>query len=118
MKKAVILSAALLCAHSVFAGYYNGNDLNTWSESAERIANGKAQTLDYQAAALLNGYISGVVDSMDGVFLCVPDGTTTKQLRFIVVKHLHANPEKWRSNASLTIFNALSPVFPCANKQL
>lgn len=113
MKKAMILAAVLLFSQMAFAQYYKGNDLKSWSDGSEKIAQGTAQGTDYQDSARFGAYIAGISDSLNGSFFCIPIGSELGQLRAIVRKYLVNNPEKWGFSAISLVGNSLVQVFPC-----
>jgi hypothetical protein len=66
------------------------------------------------------GYIQGVSDTLligqkeyPGSMPCAPAGTTGEQLRLIVIKALHAEPERLHYAAFGLVQGALLRAFPC-----
>ena len=113
MKKTMVLAACLLSWQVAFAGFYTGNDLKKWADASDRIDQGRTQDGDYYEAARFAGFITGVADAQEGGLVCTPYGTTVRQLKAIVTKHLNASPEFWGGDASTLVTFALAPTFPC-----
>lgn len=113
MKKIMVLMALLLSCQVASSGYYTGNDLKNWSEATDRIDQGRAREADYTISSKIQGYVTGVSDTLDGYVFCVADGTTVKQLLAITSKYLVDHPSEWNYEASVLVTSALRPVFPC-----
>lgn len=117
MKNYLIFAALLLSVNTAFSGYYTGNDLKKWSEATDRIDQGRAREADYAISAKIQGYVTGVSDTLDGYVFCVPNGTTVKQLVAITSKYLSEHPSEWNLEASALVTSALVPVFTCKKSQ-
>jgi hypothetical protein len=113
MRKLFVLVAMLLLTTTSFAGYYTGNDLKKWSEASDRISQGRSRDGDYQESAIFTGFVTGVADAVQGDFICVPVGTSVRQLKAMVDKFMNENPATWGKDASLLVMYALTPDFPC-----
>lgn len=69
------------------------------------------------AIAMAFGYVTGVVDSFDGKFFCLPQKSiTVGQLNQIVMNFLSKHPEYWNTVASLSVRLALVEQWPCPKK--
>lgn len=97
--------------------YMLGRELMSSIEAEERVRRGLGVEKDVGAAYKAYGYIAGVVDSMKNIGgLCVPKAVSYTQLSAIVGKFLRANPERWGEGAEELVFQALHPVYRCADK--
>jgi len=63
------------------------------------------------------GYIAGVHDTYSGIAICKPTTATLRQLADVVRLELEARPDQRHLAADSIIFNALSRVWPCADKK-
>lgn len=117
MKKLLVMAALSLGAHAAFAGFYTGYELKNWSEAIDRIDQGRVQEGDYTTAAKIQGYVTGVTDTMNGYAFCAPGGVTVKQIVAITSKHLTEHPSDWNSNASWLVSAALTSAFPCESSK-
>ena len=104
MKIVPILLAALL-ATSAHADFKNGNEL----------LEGLNHDNYYNRGYAL-GYISAVVDSYSGIFICPPGTITGGQVQDIVKNYLVQNPATRHQGASLLAYNAMVEFFPCKKK--
>ena len=115
MRQAMLVAAALSCfvVGKAAAGFYTGNKLSEACNSPADSGN----------VTWCLGYIAGVYDTIDNLFLtagsanaekvCLPDGVKMGQLEDTVKPWLHGHPEKRHLDASFLIFQALTEKFPC-----
>ena len=100
--KHLLTCLTLLLSFSAQAQYVNGNRLYERMTSSNT-----SQTM----WAL--GYVTGVADSFDGEFFCLPNTVTVGQMSDIVQKSLVARPQERHLRADVLIMLALVDVFPC-----
>lgn len=112
MKYVIAALLALSSMHS-FAGYVDGNQLKQWHDEKVKHESGRGAQTDYFSVGQDFGYVTGVVDSLDGIYFCPPLNVTKGQLTDIVAKYINKNPEMRNKLGSDLVVNALSPVFPC-----
>jgi hypothetical protein len=62
------------------------------------------------------GYVQGVADVYARVKVCAPQNVTAGQARDVVKQYLELNPERRHYSADSLVVNALSQVWPCANR--
>lgn len=109
--------AMLLAASSAQA--YTGNDLARWVAANQRyeLAPNNATPEDYVDSAILIGYVTGVLDTLDLTgTICRPPQIPPRQLIAIVKKELDANPENWSGSAGSIAIIAFASAFPCRKK--
>jgi uncharacterized beta-barrel protein YwiB (DUF1934 family) len=71
---------------------------------------------NYFDSALFCGYISGIVDTWNGLLFCPPSHVTNGQIYDIVFKYLDEHPEKRNLSADILIVEALQKIWPCDSK--
>ena len=108
---ALVASFASINASAAF--FKTGYELSREALAFDRVSEGSGSTLDYQPSALFQGYVQGVIDTLDGVIICPARNAKSGQVAAIVSKYLKANPEKWGDGGETIVVNALRPVFPC-----
>jgi hypothetical protein len=59
------------------------------------------------------GYVTGVVDALDGSRFCLSKGVTAEQAAGIAAKYVQDHPEGLSRHASETITTALAGNYPC-----
>jgi len=59
------------------------------------------------------GYVTGVVDALDGTRFCLPGGVTAEQAAGLVAKHIREHPETLSRHALDAVTSALGANFPC-----
>jgi hypothetical protein len=60
------------------------------------------------------GYVEGIADAAVGLgYMCRPEAVTQAHLREIVMKYLHANPDRLTDPAPLLVLNGLLEAYPC-----
>ena len=111
----IIVLSFFLCAQQSMAGF-NGTDLKKKADALERVDTRKFTDADSLDAGILIGYVYGVVQAYNGVFICIPEATQIKQLVDMVTTFLKNNPEKWNKAANYIVLDALSPTFQCKKK--
>ncbi|MGS1116855.1 Rap1a/Tai family immunity protein [Castellaniella sp. UC4442_H9] len=110
---AIFISGLTLCGTVASATYIDGSQLKAWSDGNYRVEHGSKSWSDVHDEALLIGYISGVSDTVNGLFFCPPSNAKLGQLMGVVRKHLLANPESWNMSAGMLVIAALRQAFPC-----
>lgn len=103
MIQQLFIIALLLYSACVSAGFNDGNALfNACSNDGGYYKEGQCL-----------GYVTGVFDSFEGVYVCAPEHVTAGQAKDIVVKYLTEHPEKRHEPAAFLVGSALNDVFPC-----
>ena len=105
MKRLILITA--LAASSAHAEFYTGNQLLN-------LMNGSNME---QMHAL--GYVVGIADVWTGVRVCAPSGSggiNAGQVHDVVKQYLTNNPQVRHQTADVLTMNALSNVWPCANR--
>lgn len=74
---------------------------------------GKRQIRYMAKASQYVGYVTGVVDALDGSRFCLPGGVTAEQAAGLVAKHIREHPETLSRHALDAVTAALSADFPC-----
>jgi hypothetical protein len=59
------------------------------------------------------GYVTGVVDALDGTGFCLPGGVTAEQAAGLVAKHVREHPEPQSRRGLDVVISALAANFPC-----
>jgi len=59
------------------------------------------------------GYVSGMVDALDGTRFCLPAGVTAEGAAERVAKHVREHPEVLTHRASEAVISALGVNYPC-----
>ncbi|RLM26514.1 hypothetical protein BIY29_05505 [Brenneria alni] len=117
--KRLLLVGLLGMSFSAGAGFYDGNELNQWAESHNRVVLGTATDSDYLNRRQLIGYVAGVFEFGNGYLFCIPStgNFTVSQVSDVVGKYVMSHPES-RSKSALDLsVLALSQAFPCKNKK-
>ena len=63
-----------------------------------------------------NGYISGVIDALQGtthMTRCVSDGVRLRQINAVVENWLNKHPERWQENGAGLVIAAINEAWPC-----
>jgi len=104
----LLIFLALLMPMTSNAVIYSGNEL------FEKLSDIKQNTPMTQVSASLGtGYVSGVVDALNGEAFCIPKSIRIGQIIDIVYLFLRGHPESRSELASALIKSALAKVFPC-----
>ncbi len=115
MKKRMVFSFVLMCtllaASVTFGAFYDGNWLIKGWREHQKIMDSRAGERDYIAAASFSGYVTGVTDVINDVFITIPVGSTRDQICQIVGNYLEKHPEKWTVAADILIADALKEAF-------
>ena len=114
MYKTVLIAVFLLSITSnIFAAFYDGNQLVSMKQAAEKYALGETLTPDESIQrSLYVGYIYGVADSFELELCGIKDFERDKVVA-IVSKYLDKNASYWNWPADLLVQKALKKVFPC-----
>jgi hypothetical protein len=102
MKKLITTLALSLAALSAHSAFDTGEDLYNNLRST------KSETRMYAL-----GYILSVVDLRNGEEFCVPEGTTVRDLRDIVLVTLREYPEIRPFEGALIVQLSLGKYYPC-----
>lgn len=99
----------LLSLYSAYSSamFKDGNNIYKFCTTQEN------DTYYHFNASYCQGYVIGVVDTIDGVFTCLPEGVTVGQSIDIVTRYLAAHPEIRHMEGAALITNALKESFPC-----
>ncbi|MGS3128148.1 Rap1a/Tai family immunity protein [Aeromonas caviae] len=99
----------LLSLYSAYSSamFKDGNDIYRICTTPE------SDKYFHMDASYCQGYVIGVVDTVNGVFTCLPEGVTVGQSVDIVTKYLAAHPETRHMEGSVIVTNALKESFPC-----
>ena len=103
MKKAIIGLALLTCL-SAHAEFKSGNKLYEQMRG----------TQGEQMLAL--GYITGVIDTLQGATICAPETLTAGQAVDMTKKYLEEYPAVRHMSADVIVNRVMSLVWPCAKK--
>lgn len=105
MKKALLLLLVFfsLTAH---ADFYDGNRLYELGKTLDTDHENYSQTIFF------TGYVSGVIDACNGMFLLIPPNVTVGQLSSIVEKYLRENPERRNLAGAVVVYHAIATAFP------
>jgi hypothetical protein len=106
------LPASLLAWQPALRGSHDGN----WLQMNLSILSSRDRThsANEQFSSLIaQGYIEGVVDSLQDIAYCPPPGVTYRQDNAIITKFMNVNPEFWNQSADALIVKALNGAFPC-----
>jgi hypothetical protein len=108
----VIWTLALCtCASMAQADFFTGNDLKARLVAWEDKSNN-----DSVSSSIGAGYVIGVADAFNGIYICLPASVTLGQVSAIVLKYLNQHPEDLHKWASVLSYNALIASFPCKKK--
>jgi hypothetical protein len=105
-----IILASLLLFMSFPSNAFTGNELY---ENFKEMKKPEPE-INYARIGQFVGYVTGVTDVyFEYGLLCWPDGATTGQSFDIVGKYLKINPESRNEIASVLVYLALKPIYPC-----
>jgi hypothetical protein len=107
VKKLITIALLFMVCGDVYAGFTAGNELQEWLSKSEAANESRYDT------GIFRGYVSGVVDTGDGVLFCTGNGVTRGQYTAVVSKYIKNNPEKWNKGASYLVIEAMQQAFPC-----
>lgn len=110
--KILTIIIVMLPSSNVSAGWLAGNDLVQFSKEWKKGFDG-IKTPDTFEAAKFQMYVSGVVEALDGVLICLPDNATGGQMLSVVYKYIDSHPDKWNNSARSLVYTPLSKTFPC-----
>jgi hypothetical protein len=119
MKKvfiAIAMISILLYAQQSSAFFYDGSKLEELANSDARIQAGIPAGIDYQNSWHFGGYVMGVVDTLDGITICIPADVKAIQVAAIVKKYLKDHPEECNESGAALVVKALVPPFGCKKK--
>lgn len=106
--------AACAIAMAAHASYIDGNKLHELLAVAARAEQGKSKGVeDVYRAGLAIGYITGIVDTYNGLLLCRTPNITPGEVIAIIKQRLDDHPEDWNRPADWIVVKALSTTFPC-----
>lgn len=105
MKKTMIAAALLLALSSARAGFYTGNELLQFMNSADTAEN-----------TLALGFIAGVNDANRGVTHCPVRGVTLGQLKDMTQAFLREKPQIRHLGAADAVSYVLAQAWPCPKK--
>lgn len=109
----ILLATLSLASH---ASFRDGHKLHSWAEADDRIAAGTAtEAKDFQEAARLSGYVTGVYDFSQRLY-CGSENVNIGQILDIVKKYLVEHPDLWEERGSRIVTVALATAFPCPKK--
>jgi hypothetical protein len=66
--------------------------------------------------AVALGYVTGVVDTLDGILVCAPPGAKLRETTTVVYDYLKSHPEMASQPAHQAIAEALGAAWPCLKK--
>jgi hypothetical protein len=107
---ASLLLCTLCAAGSAQADYYwkGSNLLQHLDEEARGVPS-------FEVAVAL-GYVTGVVDTLDGIVVCSPPGVKLRETTRVVYDYLKGHPQMASLPAHRAIAEALGDAWPCAKK--
>ena len=112
-RASLVVALLLASVGSADCYIFAGNKLREWVDADNRISANRVREGDWQGAASLQGYVTGVIDTLDGVLICPTEGVKVGELVDIVSRYVADHPEEWNRSAALIVRSALEPVFPC-----
>ena len=104
MKKVLIPAALAIASLSACSQVFTGADL------LERLS---AKPPSQVAV----GYIAGVVDAIEGILFCAPEGITVGQTAGLIYSVLESSPQARNLPAAAVIAAVLSRQWPCERRQ-
>lgn len=112
------VAAFVMCVISSYASaeFHSGNRMAEWISAAERVEQNRQNGTDYQAQAMLLGFVTGIADSNNGTLFCLSPNVTIGQLIAVLQKNMAKNPENWNLPAWVLVTKAFASAFPCAKK--
>ena len=114
----LLLVAGLAAAGAAPAAYFvEGATLARWIGAYDRVAAGRGGDADVHDAALLAGYIEGVVDAGDGTLFCLTRSLPVSDVLALARRQLEADPGQAQRPAMVVLANALQADYPCAAAQ-
>jgi len=113
MRKSTLMLITLLSANAAQAAFFV--DASSLRElMAEYGYYQEGRQIRYMAkASQYVGYVTGIVDALDGTKFCLPGGVTAEQAAAKVAAYLNAMPDKLTRRASDSVAAALAANFPC-----
>lgn len=114
----LLLVAGLAAAGAAPAAYFvEGATLARWIGAYDRVAAGRGGDADVHDAALLAGYIEGVVDAGDGTLFCLTRSLPVSDVLALARRQLEADPGQAQRRAMVVLADALKADYPCAAAQ-
>jgi hypothetical protein len=115
MKKWLLFA---ICSLSYFAQaeFLTGNDVYQLYRAHLRADAPSPSNKDYADAMEYLGYVTGLWDAYDGLFICTNEPVTRGQIADMVGSHLRDNPELRSKAASSTILVYLAEKYPCKKR--
>lgn len=104
-----------LCALSFTANadFFSGNDLYQLYRGHLRADSPSSSGKDYADSMEYLGYVTGVWDAYNGIFICTGEPITRGQVADMIGYHLRDNPELRSKSASSVILVYLEEKYPC-----
>lgn len=110
----LLLVAGLAAAGAARAAYFvEGATLARWIAAYDRVAAGRGGDADEHDAALLAGYIEGVVDAGDGTLFCLTRSLAVSDVLAMARRRLDADPALAQRPALAAITASLQADYPC-----
>ncbi len=95
------------------ACFVEGATLARWITAYDRVAAGRGGDADAHDAALLAGYIEGVVDAGDGTLFCLPGGLPVSDVLALARRELASDRRSAQRPAMVVLATALQADYPC-----
>ncbi len=113
MNKLTLMVVALLLTTNTQAAFFlDANSLQDMMTEYGYYQEGRQ--IRYMAkASQFVGYVTGIVDALDGSKFCLPGGVTAEQAAGKVAAYLTAKPDALTRRASDSVVAALGANFPC-----
>lgn len=113
MKKLMLACMLSLVISPAIADGITGAQIAEWSDSYDRINDGRSHGTDAMNSGMLMGYVFGASDARAGVLICPSANVSGGQLIAVVQKYVRSHPEKWDKPAGIIVALALIDAFPC-----
>ncbi len=112
MKNILVLLCLVAAMQFSQAHFISGTDLFRMFQSYERVDQNRASASDFNNASQFIGYVQGVYDFI-GYTVCLPEGTTSRQIFLTVGNYLKNNPGKWNESGWVAVDWALDSAYHC-----
>lgn len=115
----ILLCLAFLVLPSLSSAsmFYDGADLKHLLDINTKIGREPVSSLDAVKVGRLQGFITGVNDTLSGSDFCPPKNTSLGELIAVVREYVDLNMERWDEPAVVLSVEALAKAYPCTRKK-
>ena len=97
--------------------FYDGADLKHLLDIDAKIGHEPVSPLDAVKVGRLQGFITGVNDSLSGSEFCPPQEAKLGELIAVVREYIDINIDRWSEPAVMLVAEGLGRAYPCKGKR-